>query len=152
MSASISLDDPNVRRVLEGGGAQTTVVMPGSTRRATMTQVAGDENHGISSTTYMDRGKQEVALLVRPKNSITMVSGIATVDVYAIPDEPLKVHLYCPRCRRQLQIDGAKKAIDWRPTDTHPHAAELRGVLEPDARWLAQNLGVISIAEFQCTW
>lgn len=153
MSASaINLEDPAVRRLLEGGGAQQTVVMPGSQRRAAMTQIAGDEDLGLSSTTYLDRGKQEIALLVRPRNSTTMVDGIATVDIYAIPGEPVKVHMICPRCKHQLQLDQARKQMDWQPAAPNPHAAEIRTCLEAADRWIAGNLGVLTVEEFQCTW
>lgn len=152
MTASLNLEDPAVRRLLEGSGARTDVVLPGSDRKMALTQIAGDENHGISSTTYLDRAKHEVALLIRPKNSTTMVEGVLCADVYALPGEPIKVHLICPRCHHTLTIDQGKKAIDWRPADGHPHAAEVRAALEPDAQWIAANLGVISIATFQCTW
>lgn len=152
MSAAIDLQDPAVQRLLAGDGAQTSVVMPGSQRKMAMTQIAGDEHHGISSTQYLDRGKQEVALIIRPKNSATMVDGIATVDVYAIPGEPLKVHMICPRCKHQLQLDQARKAMEWNPTAPNPHAAEIRGCLEAGERWIAANLGVLSVSEFQCTW
>jgi hypothetical protein len=152
MSASINLEDPAVRRLLEGNGAQQTVVMPGSTRKAAMTQIAGDEDRGFTSTQYLNRGKQEVACLVRPKNSVTMVAGVSTVDVYAIPGEPVKLHIICPRCLHQLTIDGGKKPIDWRPADTNPHAAEVRAHLPPEDQWVAGNLGIISVGQFQCTW
>lgn len=152
MTASVNLEDPNVRRLLEGGGSETSVVMPGSTRRAAMTQIAGDEDHGFTTTQYLNRGKQEVALLVRPKNSVTMVTGVSTIDVYAIPDEPIKVHMICPRCNKQLQVDQSKKAIDWNPAAANPHAVELKANLPPDDQWIAGNLGLISISEFQCTW
>lgn len=152
MSTSINLDDPAVRKLLEGGGARTDVVLPGSQRKMAMTQIAGDEHHGIESTQYLNRGKQEVALLVRPKNSVTMVSGVSTVDVYAIPGEPLKVHMICPRCNKQLQIDQSKKAIDWDPAASSPVAAEVRASLSPQDNWIADNLGLISISEFKCTW
>lgn len=151
-SSALNLDDPAVRRILEGGGSKQDVILPGSSRRATLSQIKGDENHGIESTQYLNRGKQEVALLVRPKNSVTMVSGVVVADVYAIDGEPLKVHLFCPKCRRQLQIDQAKKAIDWRPTDASPVAGELKTVLDPDAHWLCDNLGILSVNTFLCTW
>lgn len=151
-ASSINLEDPNVRRILEGGGARSDVVLPGSTRKVALTQVAGDEDHGITSTQYLNRNKQEVAVLIRPKNSITMAAGVSAVDVYAIPGEPVKVHMICPRCRKQLQVDATRKAIDWSPAAPNPNAVELRSILEPDARYVADNLGVLSISEFQCTW
>lgn len=126
--------------------------MPGSSRKATMTQIAGDEDHGISHTTYLNRGKQEVGIIFRPKRSVTMIAGVLTVDIYAIPDEPVKVHLICPKCQHTLTIDAHRKAIEWSPTEVSPIQAALREVLPEESRYIAGNLGILSVAEFQCTW
>lgn len=146
----VNLTDPAVQRLM-GTGSQS-VVMPGSSQRQVMSHVAGDEDHGFASTQYLDRGKQEVGVIVRPRNSITMIAAVATVDVYAIPNEPVKLHLICPKCKHTLTVDGNRKAIDWRPTEPSPHARALREVLPAEARYLADNLGVMSVEEFQCTW
>lgn len=146
----VNLNDPAVQRLM-GTGSQS-VVMPGSSQAKVMTQVAGDEDQGFTSTKYLNRGKQEVGVIVRPRNSITMIAGVATIDVYALPGEPVKLHLICPKCKHTLTVDGNKKAIDWRPTEPGPHARALREVLPAEHRYLADNLGVLSVHQFQCTW
>lgn len=153
MAGALDLDlaDPAVARLI-GGDRRAEVIMPGSTKKAAMVQIAGDEDHGVSTTTYLDRGKQEVGVLFRPKNSVTMLAGVLTVDVYAIPDEPLKLHLICPRCRRLLTVNGDRKPIDWNPTSPSPHPAALREALPPESKYLSDNLGVVSVGQFQCTW
>ena len=152
MAANIDLQDPAVQKLLGGGGARSEVVMPGSSKKATMQQIAGDEDHGISNTMYLNRGKHEVGVLFRPKNSVTMIAAVLTVDVYAIPGEPVKLHLVCPKCQHLCTVSADRKAIDWEPVSSSPIASAIREVLPEDSRYVADNLGILSVEEFRCTW
>lgn len=132
--------------------------MPGSSRKAAMQHLAGDVPSpwgggelGVQNTQYLNRGKQEVGVIFRGRSD-SFNRAILTVDVYAIPGEPLKVHLICPKCSHQLTIDGHKKPIEWAPNSPSPIASELRSDLGPDMQYLAANLGVLTIEPFTCTW
>lgn len=67
---------------------------------------------------------------------------ILTVDVYALPGQPVKVHLLCPKCRKALNIDQTMKAMEWQP----PRAEDLPppGFTQPG--------GFLAVEAFQCTW
>lgn len=139
MTLNINMQDPAVARLL---GKESGIVTPAS-GKPTMTQIAGDMDHGVSSTTRLDLGKSEVIVVGK--------EHVLTVDVYAIPGEPTKVHLTCPRCHHQLTIDGNRKAIDWNPTAPSPLPIS---TLREIPRELLRNAvyGVISVETFQCTW
>ena len=149
MAHDIDLRDPAVARLM---GKESGIVSPGHVAPRKMTTVAGDMDRGLMSTTRLDLGKHEVAVLVRPRGSETMIESVDVVDVYAIPGEPLKVQIVCPRCHHQLTIDGDKKAIDWNPTAPCPFPQTLRSELEPAHHYLAAMPGVLSVETFQCTW
>lgn len=57
------------------------------------------------------------------------------VDVYALPGEPIRLHLLCPKCQHALTLDQTKKAIDWTPPPPG-----------------GGKHGTISVETFQCTW
>jgi hypothetical protein len=151
MATNLDLQDPSVQQLILGP-REERVVMSGSQTTKVMSQVAGDEEHGFASTQYLDRGKHEVGVLFRPKNSVTMVAAVLTVDVYAIPGEPIKVHLYCPKCRHLLTVNADRKALDWQPRELNPVGAAIRAVLPPESQYLSGNLGILSVSEFRCTW
>ena len=145
----VDLADPSVQRLL--GQQAPSVVTPGGQAKS-MVNVAGDEDRGIMGTTHLDLAKHEIGVIFRPKGSATMIAGVLTVDVYAIPGEPVKLHLICPRCHHTLTVNADRKAIDWQPTTPSPFPKTLREVLPPESQYLAAHPGVLSVDEFQCTW
>jgi hypothetical protein len=74
-----------------------------------------------------------------------------TADVYAIPGEPMAVHVYCPLCSNHLTIRQDNKAIDY---DRHAtvkipgYRTEeiLAGLGLPDLG------GRLSVEPFRCSW
>jgi uncharacterized protein YbaR (Trm112 family) len=138
----INMADPAVRRLL-GKDDADRIVTPGEVEQPKMVQIAGDMDTGITSTTRLDLGKVEVVVAAK--------DHVLTVDVYAIPGEPLKVHLICPRCKHQLTIDQSKKAIDWDPLKPSPLPRSLVSSL-PRELQINAVIGILSVATFQCTW
>lgn len=135
---SINLGDPHVQSML----GPTMGVATGQTPQ--VVQIAGDR--GVASSTMLNAGRTEAVVVYREM--------LMTVDVYAIPGEPLKVHIICPRCHKCSTINGDHKAIEWDPTARNPMHAEI----ELANRQLADRAhqmpltGRISIAPFECSW
>lgn len=145
MNSNIDMSDPNVQRLLDGGAGERRVQPAGGKRE--LVQVAGDMDHGISTTVNLTAGKTEV-LVIMPKGDVPLL----TVDVYAIPGEPLKVHLLCPRCKNHLTIPGEKKAIEWEPRAENPRARAIVALGVPPHIQNMAKLGKLSIEPFECTW
>jgi hypothetical protein len=146
---SIDLADPRVQQILGG----TSPLSTGKARQAV--QLAGDapdptgmtSGHGLLSTHHMNAGKQEVAVIYGDM--------ILTVDVYALPGEPMRAQIICPRCHKHSTIPGDRKRIEYDPGALNPmqrpillHAG--RGEL-PEVARIAQ-FGRLSIETFECTW
>ncbi len=142
MAHDIDLRDPAVARLL---GKDTGIVTPGQAAagKRELVQITGDMDHGLMSTTRLDLGKQEVIVAGR--------DHILTVDVYAVPEEPLKIHLICPRCHHRLTIDGDKKAIEFDHRAENPLGRSILAELPPELRSIATH-GKLSVSTFQCTW
>lgn len=132
---SINLGDPHVQQMLgvpHGGGRQRDVV-----------QLAGDAHHGLTSHYNLCALKQEVVVVY---GDLFM-----TVDVYAVSGEPLKVHLYCPRCHKHSTVPGTRKAIDFDPTAGNPQRSAIIASGRPELVALAER-GRLSIEPFECPW
>ena len=81
---------------------------------------------------------------------------ILEADVYALPEQPMYVHLICPRCLaagRQvgLKIDQSQKGMSYDP----------RAAVAPFPGWTREQMahalpggtgGALSIEPFACTW
>lgn len=139
---TVDTQDPQVRRLLglERGAQErwaSEVERPAGIGPADreLVHLAGDEDAGFDSTIRLDGGKSEVYAHYKGRYTPPeFPDGLRlTLDVYAIPGEPVQVHLICPKCRHQLRVSSDRKAIDWQPD---------RG---PDG-------GKLSIEPFQCTW
>ncbi len=142
---SIDLNDPSVQRLIRHDRHSMSVAHPDSGRtlvhQRTLVQEAGDR--GIAQDLSLASGKVET--LVRYRDQLL------TVDVYCIPGEPIQVHLFCPRCCKQLRVSADRKRIDWDPGADHPHQ---QAAAELDAHGFgpAPKVGVLSIEPFGCTW
>lgn len=126
-----NLESPDVKRFLdkkEDERIRTAMADDPaySKKERELVHLAGDMDSGLNSTISLSGGKHEVR--------VTYKDFVLTVDVYAIPGEPLQVHLICPKCRQQLRVTEDRKAIEFDPRDTR-----FQG-------------GRISIEPFQCTW
>lgn len=136
MTLEIDMRNPAVRNLL--GADEPGVARPGAKRQ--MVQLAGDPGRGLVSTTRLDTGKHETLVLFRGRSG----DFVLTVDVYAIPGEPLQIHFICPRCHKQGRITEEAKAISWSPTEQR--------VLElPDGQ-RTRTGGLLSVEAFECTW
>ena len=82
---------------------------------------------------------------------------VLEADVYALPGEPVKVHIICPICAlsghkgNSLQISQEQKQLSYEPNERVPpppgwSARRMREVL-PDGAG-----GLLSIEEFGCSW
>lgn len=150
----IDVTNPAVKRLLQGGHDQRAEIdLATGNRGKNLVHMAGDMDTGMSRTTYLDRGKHEVLVHYRAREMFL------TVDVYALPDEPMRIHLICPQCCKALQITQDRKAISWEPDAVNPLA---RGVLADPPRGLGAedlaylhergSLGALSVETFECTW
>jgi len=143
-SLSVDLTDPRARALL----GLTDAPISAGTRREVV-QIAGDApapgamGPGISSTQHLTAGKQEVL--------VVFGDLLLTVDLYTLPGEPVKCHLICPRCHKQLQIQGDRKKIEFEPRSLNPIRPTLGNALAPEVARIA-DFGRLSIETFQCTW
>jgi len=138
---TVNLSDPRVRAMIDPGasGSEQPVV-----------QLAGDapdptgltQNVGMMSTTRLTAGKHEVV--------VVFGDLFMTLDVYALPGEPVRVHLICPRCHKASSISAERKAIDFDPRVVSPIAKRLAATRAPELAGSA--LGKISIETFECAW
>lgn len=76
---------------------------------------------------------------------------VLEADVYALPGQPLQVHLICPQCRNALIVRQGNKAIAYEPGESVPTppnwtAAEVKQAIPMGLG------GRISVESFACTW
>ena len=141
----IDLTDPAVQRMLGGGPDVATG------KRRELVQLAGDipdpaglsRHRGHQATTILSGGKEEVVVVYQ--------GMFLTVDIYRVPGEPLRAHLFCPRCHKHATVPGDRKAIDWDPAATNPMRAEILTSGRPELVYLADR-GRLSIEPFECPW
>lgn len=138
----VNLSDPGVQRLL--GNQGSGLVSPASGKKE-MVQIAGDMDHGMMHTTNLDLAKHEVGVMGPGEHC-------GNVDVYAIPGEPVKVHMICPRCHHRLTINGDRQAIDYEAARGNPQRAALIASLPPELAYVADLGGQLSVSTFQCTW
>lgn len=110
--------------------------------------IAGDPEHGYSAT--MDLTSQAAGHPV-----IFYKDRVLVADVYALPDEPMYIHLLCPFStpneKHGLRISQERKLIEYDPA----------GIVPPPPNWTQQQLlecfpqglgGLLNVEEFSCTW
>lgn len=132
---SVNLSDPTVRRML---GAPDH--LDGGKRE--VVRLAGDERHGLSSFRSLTTLKQEVVVLYGEM--------FMTVDIYALPGEPMTVHLYCPRCHKHSRVTADRKAIAFDPLAQNPQIKKIRASGNPEL--VPLDMGRLSIEAFECPW
>jgi hypothetical protein len=133
VTVTIDLQDPQVQSLL--GTSRQCVQLAGD--------APGPEGHPGLLGAAGPSSKQEVVVVYK--------DTFLTLDVYAIPGEPLKVHLVCPGCQKLLTVRGDRKAIDFAPHALNPMRQR---IAVAGARELVEiaSIGRISIEPFQCTW
>lgn len=148
MSSPLNVDfrDPAVQRMM---GMQS----PLASGKREVVQLAGDapdplglsSARGRMSTTHLTGLKREVLVLYRDL--------VMTVDVYEVPGEPLKLHLYCPRCQKHSTVPGDRKAIDFDGAASNPACRDIlaMGTVPPELHAVAA-VGRLSVATFECAW
>lgn len=148
--SGINMGDPSVRRLL---GVDERVVTGKPGRE--LVQVAGDQDRGISSTVRADR-----SAIAHPLYWYKGV-GIGVADVYKLPNEPLYIHIICPKCHHALTISQTRKAIDFevgqhvhKPTDQDLARVDntASSASSPPMQHALQSFGKLSVETFECTW
>ncbi len=132
---NVNLADPSTRRLMgtdESGLA---------TRKREMVQLAGDEQHGMQSIRRLDTAKVEVLVAYRGR----VGDFDMTVDVYALPGEPIELHIICPKCRHKSRITAARKQIEFNQNDTRPYTFV-------DGSRMPTNGGRLDVSTFECGW
>jgi hypothetical protein len=142
---SIDLSNPEVRSLLGASPVST-----GKVRE--VVQLAGDApdptgvtgGRGLLSTHRMTGGKQEVVVLYKDM--------ILTVDVYALPGEPTRAQIICPRCHKHSTIPGDRKRIEYDSGALNPIQRQiLSQAHQPEIARIVQ-FGRLSIETFECAW
>ena len=143
----INLDDPGVKTLL--GDTQPKL----ASGKRHLAQVAGDADHGVTTKHNLDVAKTEVLVYYRAMDCWL------TVDVYALPGEPVHIHLICPKCHHALRVQQKEKHIE---VDLKAQSPLMRTILaSPPADWTPDDLvylrakgewGDLSVEPFQCTW
>ncbi len=142
---TVNLSDPAVRALL--GTPSALAERP----PRDFVQITGDEPRGMSATQHLDSQKHEVVCVYRGRAG----EVVLTVDVYAIPGEPITLHLFCPQCHKHSRVTGDRKAIDFDARAENPmrgtilEYASHRGL--PELRDAADH-GRLSVGAFECTW
>lgn len=148
---TVDLSDPRVRDLL----GVTSPAYAGKQRE--VIQLAGDApdptgltaHHGLQSTHFLTGGKQEIVVIFGDQ--------IMTLDLYALPGEPMRVQIICPRCHKHSTIREDQKHIEYEPTVLNPARSAILEVLRgapdgaPDLVRLA-GFGRLSIETFECAW
>lgn len=125
----LNLEDPAVKALLgdeHKKWLEESRGRDGAPKRE-LVHLAGDMDTGLSSTIALSSGKREVIVVYK--------DFVLTCDVYALPGQPIEVHLICPRCRKALRVTSERKTIDFDPSAGDPKKG-----------------GRLSIEPFQCTW
>lgn len=132
---NLNLSDPSTRRLM-GTDDHGRIA-----QKRQMVQLAGDERRGMTSTTRLDTSKVEVLVAYRGR----IGDFDMTVDVYAIPGEPLELHIICPKCRHKSRITQQRKQIEFNPGDFRPYTFV-------DGSRMPTNGGLLNVETFECGW
>jgi hypothetical protein len=116
-------------------------------------EIRGDAQRGVTSGVNFTGVAAKPVVLYRDK--------LLTLDVYALPGQPMYVILYCPLCEvnrppdapqnQSLRISEDNKKIDFDPMAT----PKIPGFTSQElAQYLGREevRGRISIEPFRCTW
>ena len=159
----VDLSDPRVQQMLGTSG-------PLASGKREVVQLAGDAPPpqgltncagGLDSTYQLTAGKQEVV--------VVFGDLLLTLDVYALPGEPMRVQIICPRCHKHSTIRGDQKKIEYEPKSMNPRRDRIlwmarstglapeQDLFSKERRELAEvvsiaDFGRISIEPFECAW
>jgi hypothetical protein len=139
VTLNVDMTDPAVRRLLHG--EDRSAIDPNQPRRREVVQLAGDEQHGVMSTTRLDTDKIEVLVAYRGR----VGDFDMTVDLYEIPGEPIELHIICPKCRNKSRITETRKTIEFDQRDIRPYTFV-------DGSRMPTNGGRLDVETFECGW
>ena len=114
-------------------------------KKRPVVQLAGDMEHGLSSTTRLNTNKIEVMVVYKAP------SKFLTVDVYQVPGEPVMVHMICPKCLKTNRITADRKRIEFDAAARNPVHGLVLSEAGPDLASLAET-GRLSVSSFECAW
>lgn len=157
---SVDLSDPRVQQMLG-------VSSPLASGKREVVQLAGDAPDPTGLTDQI--GRQSTHRLTGGKQEVVVVYGdlLMTLDVYALPEEPMRVQIICPRCHKHSTIRGDQKKIEYEPKAMNPMSATILAMAggaqqELLGSWsrntalveLASiaNFGRLSVEPFECAW
>jgi hypothetical protein len=141
----VDLGDPRVQQMLGGPS-------PLASGKREVVQLAGDPANptpsGLQSTTRLTGGKQEVVVVYGDL--------LMTIDIYALPGEPIRAQIICPRCHKHSTIRGDQKKIEYESKEANPRAALVKAMAGHSQAELdlvtAAQIGRLSIEAFECAW
>lgn len=145
---TVDLSDPAARAAL-------SIDRPMFQNRRNIVQLAGDVPDPTGVTSH--RGIQSTHILTGAKQEVLVLFGdlVLTVDLYALPGEPVRVQLICPRCCKHSTITADRKRIEFDPKAPNPQRSAIlelaRGATLPEVVGIA-DYGRLSIETFECTW
>jgi len=145
-SLHVDLSDPHVQQMLGASG-------PLASGKREVVQLAGDapdptgltDHTGLQSTHSLTAGKQEVV--------VVFGDLLLTLDVYALPGEPMRVQIICPRCHKHSTIRGDRKKIEYEARSLNPQARRIHLLASSVAELAAISMfGRLSVEPFECAW
>lgn len=145
-SLHVDLSDPRVRQMLGTSG-------PHASGKREVVQLAGDAPDPTGLTSHA--GLQSTHRLTAGKQEVVVVFGdlLLTLDVYALPGEPMRAQIICPRCRKHSTIRGDQKKIEYDPTALNPQGKRIQLLAASIAELASISMfGRLSVEPFECAW
>lgn len=143
---NIDLSDPRVQQMLG-------VSSPLASGKREVVQLAGDAPDPTGLTTQT--GLQSTHRLTGGKQEVVVVYGdmLMTLDVYALPGEPMRVQIICPRCHKHSTIRGDAKKIEYDAKALNPQSRRIHLLAQSVAEIAAISVfGRLSVEPFECAW
>jgi len=115
-------------------------------------QLAGDAPDPTGLTNHT--GLQSTRRLTAGKREVVVVFGdlLMTLDVYALPGEPMRIQIICPRCHKHSTIRGDAKKIEYEPNSLNPMIRRVLRMAPNVREFVRATFGRLSVEAFECAW